>query len=173
MTEIITSDFESKFIDFDSSIFEINSADDSSTKKDENAIDEKAAEKNIAANDDDVELRNLKNEVNQLQKKKKIKTLKTKIAKFRFDVENATIIAESSSALFAKNVNASQTTTVMKTKILKFDSLSSYHERFDDEYRKFFANVNLTFLKSFDYFFHDINKILHCMTALRNDFQIQ
>ena len=99
--------------------------------------------------------------------------MKTKIAKFRFDVENATIIVESFFALFAKNVNASQTTIVMKTKILKFDSLFSYHDRFDDEYRKFFANVNLTFFKNFDYFFNDINKILHCMIALRNDFQIQ
>ena len=171
MTEITISNFESKFIDFDSSIFEINFVDDSSTKKNENAIDEKTTKKNIVANDDDVEFRNLKNEINQFQKK--IKTLKTKIAKFRFDVENATIIVESFFALFAKNVNASQMTIVMKTKILKFNSLFSYHDHFDDEYRKFFANVNLTFFKNLDYFFHDINKILHCMTALRNDFQIQ
>ena len=96
--------------------------------------------------------------------------MKTKIVKFCFDVKNATIIVESFFVLFVKNVNASQTTIVIKTKILKFDSFFLYHDRFDNEYRKLFANVNLTFFKNFDHFFHDINKILHCMIALRNDF---
>ena len=47
MIEIIISNFESKFIDFDSSIFEINLVDDSSTKKNENAIDEKTTKKTL------------------------------------------------------------------------------------------------------------------------------
>ena len=37
----------------------------------DNAIDEKTTKKNIVVNDDDVEFRNLKNEINQFQKKKK------------------------------------------------------------------------------------------------------
>ena len=45
MIEIIISNFESKFIDFDSLTFKINLVDDSSTKKNENAVNEKITKK--------------------------------------------------------------------------------------------------------------------------------
>ena len=173
MAGTTTPGSESEFTGFGSSTPRTNPAGDPPAEEGEGAVGEEAAEEDTAASDDDAELRDLEDEVNQLQKKERIKALKAEAARLRSGAGGAAIIAGPSSALPAGGASAPQAATVVKAKTLKPDPLPPYHGRSDGEYRKFSADANLAFLKSPDYFPHDTSKILHCMTALRDDPQIQ
>ena len=53
----------------------------------------------------------------------------------------------------------------------KFKNQSSYHEKNENEYIRWFQNVRIKFLTCFNYFRNDRTKILWCMRFLKRNFQ--
>ena len=89
---------------------------------------------------------------------------------FLFQTDTATVIIS-----FTTNVDDAFMTTLsiaFKNKSIKSDKMRFYKDLSVNEHVRWFREIDIKYMMSFEYFFIDVIKIVYCMQFLKDDFAV-